>query len=86
MNTRVHGKVISLSYQATVIFEQLILFFKGSFPANVFHEIKGINDALTNAHGENEQTILNMYKSIRLKQHLNFTGTLERLYAVNGMF
>ena len=31
VNTHVHGKTLSLSYHAIVIFEQLILFFKGSF-------------------------------------------------------
>ena len=31
VNTDVHGKVLSLSYHAIVIFEQFILFFKGSF-------------------------------------------------------
>ena len=31
VNTSVHGKVLSLSYHAIVIFEQLILYFKGSF-------------------------------------------------------
>ena len=58
MNTRVHGKVLSLSYHAIVIFEQLIPFFQGSFPFNVFHEITGITDALKkNAHDQNKQTI-----------------------------
>ena len=52
-----HRKVLSLSYSATVIFEQLSFFFKGS---NVFHEITGITDALKkNAHDQNEQTIAN---------------------------
>ena len=41
VNTRVHEKVLSLSYHAIVIFEQLNEFFssKAHFPANVFHEI-----------------------------------------------
>ena len=56
MNTRLHGKVLSSSYYAIVIFEQLI-FFKGSFSRNVFHQITGITDALKNAHNQNEQTI-----------------------------
>ena len=61
VNTRVHGKVLFLSYHAIVILEQLILFFKGSFPANIFHEITGITDALKkNAHDQNEQTINDM--------------------------
>ena len=52
-----HGKVLSSFYHGTVIFEQ---FFssKVHIPANVFHEITGVNDALKkNAHDENEQTI-----------------------------
>ena len=58
VNTRVHGKVLSLSYHAVVIFEQLLLFFKAHFPT-VFHEITGITDALKkNAHDQNEQTII----------------------------
>ena len=40
-------------------FEQLILFSKAHFPANVFHEITDITDALKkDAHDQNEQTIL----------------------------
>ena len=31
VNARVHEKILSLSYHAIVISEQLILFFKGSF-------------------------------------------------------
>ena len=59
MNTRVHGKVISLSYHAIVIFEQRIFSSKAHFPANVFYEITGITDALKkNAREQNEQTIL----------------------------
>ena len=58
MNTRVHEKVLSLSYHAMVIFEQLIIFSKAYFPANVFHEITGITGALKkNAHNRKEQTI-----------------------------
>ena len=54
-----HGKVLSLSYHAIVIFGQLILFFKPHFPANVFQEIMGIIDALKkDAHDQNEQAIL----------------------------
>ena len=54
-----YGKVLSLSYHAIVIFEQLILSLKAHFPANVFHEITTITDALKkNAHDQNEQTIL----------------------------
>ena len=50
-----HGKVLSLSYHAIVIFEQLILLFKGSFPVKVFYEITEITDALKkNAHDQNE--------------------------------
>ena len=37
-----HGKVLSLSYHAIVIFEQLVLSSKTNFRANVFHEITGI--------------------------------------------
>ena len=58
MNTRVHRKVLSLSYHTIVIFEQ---FFssKAHFPANVFYEIRGITDGLkTNAHNENEYTVV----------------------------
>ena len=44
------------TYHAIVIFEQLILFVKGSFPADAFQEITGIADALKkNAHDQNEQ-------------------------------
>ena len=51
-------KVLSLSYHAIVIFEQLILFSKAHFPANVFHEVTGITDTLKkNPHNQNEQTI-----------------------------
>ena len=58
MNTRVHGKVLSLSYLPIVIFEQLILSSKAYFPAAVFLEITGITVALKkNAHGKNEQTV-----------------------------
>ena len=58
MNTRVHGKVLSLSYHAIVIFEQLNLLFEAHFPTDVFLEITGITDALKkNAHDQNEQTI-----------------------------
>ena len=47
-----------LSYHAIVIVEQLILFFKDSLPANVFHKITGITDELkNNVHDQNEQTI-----------------------------
>ena len=54
-----HGKVISLSCHAIVIFEQLIFSSMAHFPANVFYEITGITDALKkNAHDQNEQTIL----------------------------
>ena len=61
MNTRVHGKVLSLSYHAIVIFEQLFFSSKAHFPANVFHEITGITDTLKkNAHDLNEQTIINL--------------------------
>ena len=31
VNTRVHGKLLSSSYDAIIIFEQIILFFKDSF-------------------------------------------------------
>ena len=31
LNARLHGKSLSLSYHATVMFEQLIPFIKGSF-------------------------------------------------------
>ena len=58
VNTRMHRKVLSLSYQAIVIFEQLIRSSKAHFPANVFHQITGISDALKkNARDQNEQTI-----------------------------
>ena len=58
MNTRVHGKVLSLCYHAIVTFEQLIPFIRGSLPANVFHEIMSITDELKkNAHDQNKQTI-----------------------------
>ena len=50
MNTRVDGKVFSLPYYAIVIFEVY-------FPANVFHEITEITDALKNGHDQNEQII-----------------------------
>ena len=51
-------KVLSLSHHAMVIFEQLILFVKGSFPADVFHKITGITDVLKkNAHDQTEHTI-----------------------------
>ena len=44
MNTRVHGNVLSLSYHAIAIFEQLFFFSsKAQFPTSVFHEITGIN-------------------------------------------
>ena len=57
MNTSVHGKVLSLSYHAIVVFEQFF-FSKAHFPANVFHEITGITGALKkNAHDQYEQTI-----------------------------
>ena len=53
--TRVYGKVLSPSYQAIVVFEQ------SHFPANVFHEIAGITDALEkNAHDQNEQTYVQL--------------------------
>ena len=58
MNTRAHGKVLSLSYHAIVILKQLIFFSKVHFPASVFHEITGIADALKiNVHDQNEHTI-----------------------------
>ena len=61
-NTRVHGKVLPLSHHVIVIFERFlsnkIFFSKGHFPANVFHEITGIIDAMKkNAHDQNEQTM-----------------------------
>ena len=52
-----HGKVLSLSCHAIVIFEQLFS-SKAYFPANVFQEVKGITDALKkNAHDQNGQTL-----------------------------
>ena len=58
MSARGHGRTLSSSYYAKVIFKQLINFIKGSFSANVFHEITRIIDALKrNAHDQNEQTI-----------------------------
>ena len=69
MNTRVHGKVLSLSQHAIVIFEQLILFFKHSFSANVFHGITGFTDALKkNALDQNEQIIQLMPVNLHQKR------------------
>ena len=53
-----HRKVLSLSYHVIVIFEQFIFSSNAHFPANVFHEIMWIIDALKKkAHNQNEQTI-----------------------------
>ena len=53
-----HGRTLSLSYHAIVLFEELISFIKGSPPANVFHGIMQITDAVKmNAPDLNEQTI-----------------------------
>ena len=61
-----HRKVLSLSNHAIVIFKQLF-FLKAHFPADVFHEIRGITDSLKkNAHNQNEQTKLIMAHSIAL--------------------
>ena len=58
MNARAHGKALSLSYRAIVVFEQLIPFIKGSFSRNVLNEITRITDAWKkNAHDQNERTI-----------------------------
>ena len=56
MNTRVHGKVLSLSYHATVMLEKLFS-SNARFPTDVFHDITGIANVLKNAHDQNEQTI-----------------------------
>ena len=65
MNTCVRGKVLSLSYHAIVIFEQLIFSSEAEFSPNVFHEITGITDALKkNAHDQNEQTIIQIFLGI----------------------
>ena len=48
------------SIPSNALIEQLIFFFKGSIPANVFHEITWITAGLKkNAHDQNEQTIIN---------------------------
>ena len=53
-----HGKALSLSYYAIVIFKQLFLSSKAHLAANVFHEITMITDALKrNAYDQNEQII-----------------------------
>ena len=59
MNIHVLGNALSLSYHAIIIFDQLIFFSKAHFPANVFHKVTGITDAIKkNAFDQNEQTIL----------------------------
>ena len=55
-----YGKVLSLPFHAIVILSNLFFSSKAHFPANVFHEITGITDALKqNVHDQNEQTITN---------------------------
>ena len=57
MNARVHGKALSLSYNAIIIFEQLIPSSKAHSP-NGIHEIMQITNALKkNAHDLNDQTM-----------------------------
>ena len=64
MNARVHEKLISLSYHAIVVFEQLIPFIEWSFSRNVFHEIIRITDASKkNAHDQNGQALQENVKS-----------------------
>ena len=79
VNTSVHWKVLSLSYHTIVVFEQLILFFKGSFSVQRILQITGITDALKkNAHDQNEQTILryNLLKSGAFQRKCsNFNST-----------
>ena len=67
-----HGKALSLSCHAIVIFEQLIPFIKGSFSRVMLHEITGIIDALkSNAHDQNEHTSLFHILSIKNKYGLD---------------
>ena len=62
MNTRVHGRVLSLSYHAIVMFEKLI------------HEIMGITDALNKiVHDQNEQTILSGQLTKPLIQDMDYS-------------
>ena len=56
MSAHLHGKAISLPYYTMVIFEQLTPLIKTDFPADMFHEITQITNALKrNAHDQNEQ-------------------------------
>ena len=71
--------LLSLSYHEIVIFEQLIFSSKAHFPANVFHEIKRITDALKkNAHDQNEQTIIGKSFDVSVKVcSINFDPPAE---------
>ena len=85
MNTPVHGKVLSLPYDAIVIFEQLITFSsKAHFPADVFHEInQGITDALKkNAHDQNEQTIYSVDIMMHTSANKNYKSTGRMAYTI----
>ena len=78
----VHRKVLSLSYQAIAIFEQLILSSKAEFPTNVFHKIMGITDVLKkNAYDQNEQTIHVEPRAKLIKEKFIFLLIRPRQYS-----
>ena len=72
VNTRVHGRVLSLSYQAIVMFEKLI------------HEIMGITDVWNKiAHDQNEQTILSGQLTKPLIQDMDYSIALNRGFVLD---